>query len=165
MFDFERVWLVAKREWLTRVRQRSFRITTMVQIAIFLIAACIPTIAAILSDDDGPDRVTVQVLDETGTDLVGKLTPYLAIEIPDQATIDVVPFTGNMDALRASVDNDDADAGLAITRDAADALAFSYVTNNDGGDLLSQSRGSLCPVGCGRARVPSGVHATGFPAG
>jgi ABC-2 type transport system permease protein len=139
MFDFERVWLVAKREWFSRVRQRSFQITTIVQIVIFLVAACIPTIVAIISgDDDGPERVTVQVLDETGSDLTARLTPFLAAEIPDQPAIDVVPFSGDADALRAAVDNGDADAGLVIARDATGVLSFSYITDDDGADLLSQ---------------------------
>src|SRR5687767_5113748 len=123
MFDFERVWLVARREWLTRLRQRSFQVTTIVQLVIFIAAACIPTIASVLSDgDDSDEVVTVAVLDEAGGNVIDLLAPILAAEIPDQPRINLRSFDGSRDDLQARVDDGDFEAGLAVSRDNVGAL-------------------------------------------
>jgi ABC-2 type transport system permease protein len=138
MFDLDRVWLVAKREWFTRIKQRSFRVTTAVQILIVVLAACIPTLVGIIAGDDEPDTVSISVLDESGAGMTERLVPYLEADIPDQAVLNVEPFTGTTDALRQAVDNDDTDVGLAISRDADGALAFTYISTSGDGDVLAQ---------------------------
>ena len=42
MPDLTRIGLIAKREWLTRLRQRSFQITTIVQVLFVVIGGCLP---------------------------------------------------------------------------------------------------------------------------
>lgn len=138
MFDFPRIWLVAKREWFSRIRQRSFQITTIVQLVLFIVAACIPTIVSAFSDDNGNGSITIQVLDETGSSLVDKLGPYLAVEIEGQPTIDIVTATGTARDLQTTVENGDSTAGLIVTRDDSGALAFSYFSKSGDSDILAQ---------------------------
>ena len=136
MFDLERVWLVASREWFSRLRQRSFQITTLVQLIIVIIGASIPTIAAAFSDDDNADNVTVVVLDETGGTLIGPIGERLSIDNPGQSHISVRPFSGTTDELRATVDDGDSDVGLAISRTSSGSLAFNLFNNSGEADVL-----------------------------
>jgi ABC-2 type transport system permease protein len=138
MFDFSRVWLVAKREWFARLRQRSFQITTIIQLLIFVGAACIPTIVGIFMNDNDNDSVTVQVLDETGSSLVQSLTPYLAFDIEGQPAIEVNAATGSAQTVQTAVEDGDADAGLVISRDDAGLLGFAYYSKSGDSDILSQ---------------------------
>ncbi|MGH2549970.1 MAG: hypothetical protein ACRDHN_11295, partial [Thermomicrobiales bacterium] len=78
MANFGRIWLIARREWLSRVRERAFRIATIFQILITLIAACLPTIISRFEGDSSPDSVTIGVVNEAGVDLNSQFEPYFA---------------------------------------------------------------------------------------
>jgi len=138
MFDFSRVWLVAKREWFTRIRQRSFQITTIIQLIIFVAAASIPTIVAAFQGDDSEDANTVQVLDESGTGAFDALQSILSVHIEGVTDVQAMPFDGTAADLQAAIQDGDADAGLAISRDDTGALAFAYYSQSGESDILAQ---------------------------
>jgi ABC-2 type transport system permease protein len=133
MIDFERVWLIARREWLARVRQRAFRIATIVQILLTLVAACLPTIISRFSDDT-PDSVTIGVIDQAGIDLATQFTPYFSNTTGDEGTrYEIRPLDVDPATAQDQVGENGVDAVLVISRDADDTLAFDYY--NDDGDL------------------------------
>jgi ABC-2 type transport system permease protein len=138
MFDFSRVWLVAKREWFSRIRQRSFQITTLIQLLIFVTAASIPTIISAVQGDGSSNADTVQVLDEAGTSAIESLQATLGVEIAGQPDVKLTPFTGSASDLQAAIENGDADAGLVIARDDAGTLGFTYYSKSGDTSILAQ---------------------------
>ncbi|MDQ3655728.1 MAG: ABC transporter permease [Chloroflexota bacterium] len=138
--DFERIKLVARREWWTRLRQRSFQVTTIVQILFVVIGACLPVIIAGFDDDDGPTASKVLVLDDTGAHVAERLAPYLAGGGVETG-VDVIALEQSVlapDEARAQVDDGDADGALVVTRDANEDLAFTFV--NQSGDSTATSQ-------------------------
>lgn len=133
MIDAGRVWLIARREWLARVRQRAFRIATIVQVLLTLVAACLPTIISRFSDDT-PDSVTIGVINQAGVDIATQFEPFFSNAIGDAGTrydvrsLDIAP-----EQAQNQVGENDIDAVLVISRDASGTLAFDYY--NDDGDL------------------------------
>ena len=71
-----RILLVAKREWRERIRQRSFRIVTLINIVIILIAASLPTVIAYFQDGTS-DATTVAVVDDAGSGALQQLAPFV----------------------------------------------------------------------------------------
>ncbi len=138
MLDFTRIWLIVRREWLTRLRQRSFQITTIVQILFVVAAGCLPAVISRFSGDDEPSTSTVLVVDEADADIVTRLEPFLVSAGEDSDTIVLQPFDGSADDAKTTVDEGDADAALIVTRAASGDLAFEYV--NDSGDTDSTAQ-------------------------
>ncbi len=137
--DFERIKLVARREWWTRLRQRSFQVTTVVQILFVVIGACLPVIIAGFDDDDGPTASLVLVLDGSGARVAERLAPYLASGA--ETGVDIIALEQSalaLDEARAQVDDGDADGALLVTRDANRDLAFTFV--NQSGDMTATSQ-------------------------
>jgi ABC-2 type transport system permease protein len=139
MIDFQRMWLVAKREWLTRLRQRSFQITTIVQIVFVVIAGCLPVIVARFSDDS-PSTSTVLVVDEAGANIVERMAPYVAVGDTGDG-VDAVSLEASSlpaDEARAEVDRGDADGALIVARDDGENLAFTFVNPSGDTDTTAQ---------------------------
>lgn len=135
MIDFGRVWLIARREWLSRVRQRAFRIATIFQIVLTLIAACLPTIISGFSDDT-PDSVTIGVINQAGVDLAGQFDPYFTTTAGDNGTnYTITPLDIDPSQAQQEVNASGIDVVLAITREQNGALKFDYY--NSDGDLDS----------------------------
>ncbi len=138
--DFERIKLVARREWWTRLRQRSFQVTTVVQILFVVIGACLPVIIAGFDDDDGPTASLVLVLDETGARVAERLAPYLASGGVETGG-DIIALEQSAlvpDEARAQVDAGDVDGALLVTRDGNGNLAFTFV--NQSGDMTATTQ-------------------------
>ncbi len=150
MPDFNRIRLIAMREWTTRLRQRTFQITTIVQILFILIGASVPTIAAVFfRDDDGDDAATIFVLDQANASIVDRLAPYLATNgvdgavgsaggFPGQSAVQLRAASGTAKELRAQVDEGDADGALVVTRNEAQDLAFTFVNEDGTSDMEAQ---------------------------
>lgn len=138
--DFERIKLVARREWWTRLRQRSFQITTIVQILFVVIGACLPVIIAGFDDDDGPTASLVLVLDGADVNMAARLEPYVANggAATGDGTITLEQSALAPDEARAQVDAGDADGALLVTRDGNGDLAFTFV--NQSGDMTATSQ-------------------------
>ena len=138
--DFERIKLVARREWWTRLRQRSFQVTTVVQILFVVIGACLPVIIAGFDDDDGPTASLVLVLDGSGARVAERLAPYLASGGAGTGD-DIIALEQSAlapDEARAQVDAGDVDGALLVTRDGNGNLAFTFV--NQSGDMTATTQ-------------------------
>src|SRR5680860_1420265 len=140
--DFNRVRLVAKREWLTRLRQRSFQITTIVQILFIVIGASVPTIVALFSDDDAA-IADVLVVDRAGANIAERLAPYV---VPGETaglagggdTIELIGTGLTADEARTRVDEDEVDGALIVTRAENEDLSFTYVSDSGDADPIAQ---------------------------
>lgn len=136
MIDLKRVRLIAMREWWTRLRQRSFQLTTLFQVLLLLVGACVPAIIAIVADDDGPASSTILVVDRTNANILERLDPYVA-PADDGALAGSDNFVlqaseTDVDGARVQIDEGDVDGALIVTRDQAEELAFTYI--NDEGE-------------------------------
>lgn len=131
MFDFSRIGLIAKREWTTRLKQRSFQITTVIQILVVLIAALSPVIIARFFGDETESGSSVVVVDQVDAGVADRLAPYLQGDGDTLETIAIKTDAEDPDAARSMVDDGDADSALIVTRDQNDALAFSMITESD----------------------------------
>jgi ABC-2 type transport system permease protein len=122
MTDRDAIRLVARREISSRVRERSFLISTLVTIAILLFAGAAPA----LLGGDGDDAVTVAVTGER----TALQTAETAKAGGDAYELDVtVRRVNTAREARALVDDEDADAaivgGALVTRDASDDLVLA----------------------------------------
>jgi ABC-2 type transport system permease protein len=144
MPDFNRIRLVVMREWTTRLRQRSFQVTTVVQILFLLIGASVPTIVAVFfSDDEGSDASTILVLDEANASIVDRLAPYLAAgassgAVSGASAVELRAASGTEDDLRRQVEDGDADGALIVTRNEAQDLAFTFLNQDGASDADAQ---------------------------
>jgi ABC-2 type transport system permease protein len=135
MFDWSRVWLIAKRELTMRFKQRSYRWTTIVQVVIIALLALAPVLIAKFGpDSDGGDGASsgslVVVVDEADANL-GTLMPLYLDAISEDMTPIEVDTADTPEAARHVVDDGDADTALIATRDADGQLVFDLV-NEDG---------------------------------
>jgi ABC-2 type transport system permease protein len=129
MLDMSRIWLIARREWTTRLKQRSFQITTVIQILVVLAAALSPVIIARFVGDEASAGVSIVVVDEADAGIAQRMSPYLQGDgntLEPIATSDVE----SPEAARTLVDNGDADSALIATRGNDDVLGFTLVTDN-----------------------------------
>jgi ABC-2 type transport system permease protein len=139
MLDLGRVWLVARREWWTRLRQRSFIITTLVQVLFVAAAGCLPVIVAAFSDDT-PTTSRVLVIDEADAGVVERLAPYVATpgDSDHGETVELIAAEIGGDEARSQVDDGDASAALLASRTEDGNLAFTYINPDGESDSLAQ---------------------------
>ncbi len=139
MPDLSRIRLIVRREWLTRLRQRSFQITTIVQVLFVVVAGCLPAVISRFAGDDGPSTSTVLIVDDADAGIASRLEPYLASATGDSSdTIALLPYAGTAEEARAAVDNGDADATLLVSRDPSGELVFEYVNESGETDATAQ---------------------------
>jgi ABC-2 type transport system permease protein len=138
MLDFRRVWLVARREWWTRLRQRSFIITTIAQILFVAIAGSLPVIIAAFSD--GPSTSQVVILDQADAGVVERLAPYVTTpeDADDGDVVELVPSDLTVDEARNQVDAGDVDAALVVSRSQEGDLSFTYINPDGESNSLAQ---------------------------
>lgn len=137
MFDWSRVWLIARREVMMRFRQRSYRVTSVVQVVIVALVALAPVLVLkFLPDtiDGGPDQGSVTVVDDADATLSLRMPLYLAAMSGD-AKPPEVRMVDTADEARSLVDNGDVDAALIATRSADGEMALDLVTKD--GDATS----------------------------
>ncbi|HVL22550.1 MAG TPA: ABC transporter permease [Thermomicrobiales bacterium] len=138
MLDFRRIRLVALREWTTRLRQRSFQITTALQILFVLIIACLPTIVGVISGDDENQATTLLVIDDANASIVDRLQPYVTAG-DGVEPIDVHTGDGTLDDARAQVEDGAVDNALVVTRGDDQQIAFTFL-NKDGKTTATSQR-------------------------
>jgi ABC-2 type transport system permease protein len=128
---------VARREYLFRVRNRAFRITTLLLAVAVALVTLAPTIFALLGVDE-PPRVAVSVeADELASDPVASIRQVLAVAAdPDPGPGGRDPEDGpevtradDPDAAADRVRDGDLDGLLTITRTADGELAFEYLSD------------------------------------
>ncbi len=124
-----RIVLIARREWKERIRQRSFRVATLINLAVILVAACVPTAIALIQDDEDETR-TIAVVDDAGVNAVNQLRPFVSVST-NEDSIDVRSADFTADQAAAQVEEGAVDAVLTIRRNDDGSLAFEYI-NEDG---------------------------------
>lgn len=140
MPDFRRVWLIIRREWWTRLRQRSFQITTIIQVLFVIAAGCIPAAVARFVDE-APSTWQVLVVDTAGIDAVTRLQPYVSPANGIDAADDEITLeasTLSAGEARQVVDMGGADAALVVSRGDNGDLAFDYYNQSGETDALAQ---------------------------
>lgn len=130
MLELNRVWLVAKREWSTRLKQRSFQVTTVIQILVVLTLALAPVIIARFAGDDQGRGSMLVVVDETDAGVAERLAPWLEGDGEALETIAVMTSAGTAGATRALVNEGRAQSALIVTRGNDEALSFTLITGS-----------------------------------
>ncbi len=131
MFEPGRVGLIAKREWSTRVKQRSFQITMIIQILVVLALGLAPVIIARFAGDDEGSGASVVVVDRADAGVAGRLVPWLEGDGDTLETIEVRSGAGSPEAARAMIDEGDAQSALVVDRGDDGVLTFTLVTEDD----------------------------------
>lgn len=138
--DMTRIKLIAKREWTTRLAQRSFRVVTLVQVLIIFAGACVPTIIARFSNDKVSETHIV-VIDEAKASIAENLAPYFmttgAAAGGDKILIDDTS-TETTEQARVQVNDGKIEGVLVATRDGTGHLAFRYDTKSGDNDTTAQ---------------------------
>ena len=126
---------VARREYLFRVRNRSFRITTILLGIAVLLVTLAPTLLAVVGVGE-PPRIAIAVeADDLSADPVASLRQVLAVGAdpdaeggrdPDEQA--EVTEADDPDAAAQEVRDGDLDALLTISRQADGELAFEYLS-------------------------------------
>jgi ABC-2 type transport system permease protein len=138
--DFSRIWLIARREWFQKIRQRPFVIATAVQIIVVLaLILAPPVITKLFGDDSGSSADTVIVRDESDRDgIVDELNATIASAgLGEQVRFEA----GDASAEPADL-LDDADGVLTVSRADDGSLAFAYTSESGEQDqtvLLTQA--------------------------
>lgn len=127
MFDWGRVWLIARRELTTRFKQRTYVWGTIVQAVIVAIVALVPVGIVWFTGDDEPEPgPTVAVVDEADAGLLDRLTPYLG----EGATAIDVTRVARADEARAMVNGGAVDAALIVAPRDTGNPGFVIVTED-----------------------------------
>ncbi len=160
---FPNAWLVARREFLDRVRSRPFAISTLILMAVIVGVVSLPLGAA--SASHGPvARIGVFSTDPTLTrEAVDIVQATVNQGRPQDAVLDVAAITDPAAALR------DAEAGrlngvLLVQRDAGGRLSFTYRGASGGSDvstLVSVAALSIAVLDWSRT-IPPGANVSPF---
>lgn len=138
--DFSRVWLIARREWFQKIKQRPFLIATIVQIVVVLaLILAPPIITRVFGDDEGSSADTVVVRNESDHEgIVDELNGTIASAgLGEQVRFE----PGDASADPADL-LDDADGVLTVSRADDGSLAFAYTSESGDQDqtvLLTQA--------------------------
>lgn len=128
--DFSRVWLIAKREWFQKIKQRPFLIATIVQIVVVLALILAPPIITKVFGDDGGSSADTVIVRNTSDDT--GIVDELNATVTSAGLGEQIRFEAgdaNADPARLL---DNADGVLTVSRAGDGSLAFAYV--NDDGD-------------------------------
>lgn len=149
--DLGNVTAVARREFLTRARTRTFKITTVLLIVVGVAAALSPLIFRYIEQGAGQTTIEVAVGDSNpSTDVVTGLAAVLNAGAGTAAgsgtptpPVDAKPkfnvvAAADVDAARQKILDGDSDGVLVLTRDASTKeLTFDFVTDHPLGDRLT----------------------------
>jgi len=130
-----RIVLIARREWRERIRQRSFRIATLINLAVVLIAACIPTAIA-LFQDDSPSATLIAVIDNANVGAVDQLATLFSTGI--DSAVEVVSGDFYSDNVVEMIESGTVDAVLTIERGDDGQLVFEYIDSDGEIDGVDQ---------------------------
>lgn len=141
MFDWGRIWLIAKRELFTRFRQRSYRFTLVAQIIVAAIAALSPVGIAWFTDgDSGTAGIgSVLVVDEAGSGIAPRMEDYLQAEGQILPAIEVRTDAASAADARDRVDDGDVGHAVIVTGEPG-ALAYELVTRDGGTSTIEAQR-------------------------
>jgi ABC-2 type transport system permease protein len=189
--ELSNVRAVARREYLSRARTRTFRITTVLLVIAALGLALAPILIRWVGQGEGPGRIEVALGDaDPKVDVVGQLSALLNAQSGSD-TVNagqpdfVVTTTTDLAGARSRVDSGQDVGLLIVTRIPSDAatgagdLAFTFVTKAKGVDRIASlmkvaatsvcqsdrlARAGIAPVDQARLFAPA-AYATEEPSG
>lgn len=137
-----KIKLIALREYLARIRQRSFQISTAIQLIGVLVLAFVPLIITAFSGSS-TSAAKIAVIDTSGANVARQMQPYLrqlaSADGGADGSIALVPQSVSPDQARAEVEHGDVHAALFVDRDAQGDLAFRYENKDGSTDAESQT--------------------------
>lgn len=137
MFNFRRINLIARREVLTRFRQKAYKWTLVIQVLVAVLAGLSP-IAISYFTGDSTGGGDVLVVDTADTNFAERLQANLIDDIPGLPALEVVTHDGDAESAREAVKNGDADAAIVVTLP-GDRLEYEIFTGDGGAlDFTSQ---------------------------
>lgn len=142
MFDWSRIRLIVKRELTTRFKQRSYRVTLVIQLLVAALAALAPIGIAWFSDGDtsSTDNAAVIVVDEADAGIAPRLESALA-EVDDALpAIEVRTDVSTADDARAQVEDGDTGYAVIVTGAAEGELAYELVSEDGGTNSVEAQR-------------------------
>ncbi|MBZ5515733.1 MAG: ABC transporter permease [Acidobacteriia bacterium] len=163
-----KLWLVAKREYLVRVRTRAFLIST-VSLPLITLAILFLSLALARSPQDHPLKIAL--LDDAG-ELAGSVAKRLSGKLPDGRPAFDVTRTINQpgqpakarDELRAELRRGQLDAYLVIPHDVLQGKAGEFYAKDPGdGAVTAPLRRALTEAVVARRLEQSGVHVDDLP--
>lgn len=141
MFDWSRIWLIAKRELTTRFKQRSYRLTLIIQVIVAGLAALAPIGIAWFTEGDS-GNASVAIVDEADAGVAERISPYLKWDGDVLPTIDIRTDAASAEEARSLVDDGDVGYALIVTEsaDAEGGLAYELVTGDGGASTIEAQR-------------------------
>lgn len=130
MFDWGRIRLIARRELLTRFRQRTYRVTLVIQLIVAALAALAPIGVAWFAGDELAGGSSVLVVDEADAGLAERLRSTLGQETDLLPAMAMRADASSAGDARQAVDNGDVDYAVIVTSDAGGGLAYELVTQD-----------------------------------
>jgi ABC-2 type transport system permease protein len=131
--SWEKIWLIVRREYPARVRQRSFVVITALMAAIFVLLACAPTIVQAIRN--GRESTTAIAVVDTANPAatlgeIGRLDQRLRADGTGDTSLTLSAASGPSQALRDQVNGGTYQGVLTLGRDPAGDLTFDYATKD-----------------------------------
>jgi ABC-2 type transport system permease protein len=131
--SWEKIWLIIRREYPARVRQRSFVIITALMAVIFVLLACAPTIVQAIRNGK-ESTTTIAVVDTANPaatpDEIARLDQQLRADGTNGGAITLTAANGPVDSLRDQVNAGTYQGVLTLARNPAGDLTFDYATKS-----------------------------------
>jgi len=130
--SWEKIWLIVRREYRARVRQRSFVIITVLMAVGFVLLACAPTIVQAIRN--GKESTTTIAVTDTTTpatteDEITRLDQQLRVDGTSSA-IALTTVNGPVELLRDQVNRGTYQGLLILSRNPAGDPMFEYDTKS-----------------------------------
>jgi ABC-2 type transport system permease protein len=156
-----KIGLILVREYKHRLRQTSYKASTIILALIVFIGVCVPTVIAFFTSHAGQTQTHITLVNNAGpiarldgTALNQYFTKALNGSISNQSTttgsattsqpasqyVLNTAFVENINILKTQVKNGKLDILLVVERDAANDLRFTYYTASSTGDVTNSPR-------------------------
>ncbi len=131
--SWEKVWLIVRREYRARVRQRSFIIITTLMAVVAVLLACAPTIVQAIRNGR-TDTTTIAVVDTANPAAtqgeISRLDQQLRADGTSDRAIALTAVSGPVEMLRDQVNAGTYHGLLVLNHDPAGDLTFMYDTES-----------------------------------
>ncbi len=131
--SWEKIWLIVRREYLARVRQRTFIAITILMAVVTVALACAPTIIQAIRNGR-ESTTTVAVIDTANPSAasgeIARLDQQLRADGTAGSAITLTAASGTVDAARDQVSTGTYTGLLTLGRNPAGDLTFDYTTES-----------------------------------
>jgi ABC-2 type transport system permease protein len=131
--SWEKIWLIVRREYHARVRQRGFIILTTLMAVVFVLLACAPTIVQAIRN--GKESITTIAVVDTAEpaltgDEIARLDQQLRTDGTNGGAITLTAANGPIDDLRNQVNAGTYNGLLILSHNAAGIPTFAFETKS-----------------------------------